>query len=436
MNILMYTLRAIAYMLTDIYSLLLLLLLGVILYTKNIKVVTMQKAVLGDKINSPFELTISQVVMGIFGGTVASIIMAYLGVVFYETSGIYILFLISIILMNWKPRMICFSYSAGILGILSMLNPYISSFMGIDKIKFLDIDIPSMIALVAVLHIVEGLLVMIDGSRGAIPVFSKKGKDIIGGFALKRLWPLPIAFFVLLNSTDILNLGNGSPMPNWWPLLNISIPEKLLMNSVVALVSFYSILGYSSITFTKSKEKKALSSGIFIMAYGIIVLLFAQIAQKNIIIKAISIISMPIIHETMLIIQQYIEVKKDPKYISNRDGIMVLEVIPNSLAENMGIESGDLLLEINNENIKTELDIKEIINRKIIDSIKIKVKKNNGNIKEILRENVYGFNRLGAILIPKAINKDEYILESGERSFANILEKVKEKQDDFKDGDE
>ncbi|QBD85809.1 PDZ domain-containing protein [Clostridium tetani] len=436
MNILMYTLRSIAYMLTDMYSLLLLLLLGVILYTKNIKIIAMQKTVLGDEVNSPFELTISQIVMGIFGGVVASIIMAYLGVIFYETSGIYILFLISILLMSWKPRMICFSYSAAILGILSILNYYIASFMGVEKIKFLDVDIPSMIALVAALHIVEGLLIMVDGSRGAIPIFSKKEEHIIGGFALRRLWPLPIAFFVLLNSTDILNGGNVSPMPNWWPILNTSIPEKMLMNSVVALVSFYGVLGYSSITFTKSKEKKALSSGAFIVAYGIIMLLIAQISGRNTFIKIISIISMPIIHETMLIIQQYMEVKRDPKYISDGEGIMVLDVAPNSLAENMGIESGDLLLEINNENIKSELDIKEVINRKIIDRIKIKVKKDNGNIKELLHENVYEVNRLGAILIPKAIKKDEHILESAGRSFAEILEKIKEKQDDFKDGDE
>ena len=436
MNILMYTLRSIAYMLTDMYSLLLLLLLGVILYTKNIKTVLIQKTVLGDEVNSPFELTISQIVIGIFGGVLASIIMAYFGVIFYETSGIYVLFLISILLMSWKPRKICFSYSAAILGILSMLNSYAASFMGMKKIKFLDIDIPSMIALVAILHIVEGLLVMVDGSRGAIPIFSKKGENIIGGFALRRLWPLPIAFFILLNSIDILSIENGSPMPNWWPILNTSIPEKILMNSVVALVSFYGVLGYNSITFTKSKEKKALSSGIFIMTYGLAMLLFAQISHKNMLIKIISIISMPIFHEIMLIIQQYMEVKKEPKYISNGEGIMVLDVAPNSLAENMGIESGDLLLEINNEYIKTELDIKEIINRKIIDTIKIKVKKNNGNVKELLKENVYGVNKLGAILIPKTINEDKQLLDSVGQSFTEILEKIKEKKDDFKDGDE
>lgn len=436
MNILMHTLRSIAYMLTDMYSLLLLILLGVILYTKNIKTVTMQKTVLGEKVNSPFELTISQIVIGIFGGTVASIIMAYLGVMFYQTSGIYILFLISILLMSWKPRMICFSYSASILGILSILSYYITLFMGVEKIKFLDIDIPSMIALVAVLHIVEGLLIMIDGSRGAIPVFSRRKEQIIGGFALRRLWPLPIAFFVLLNNAELLNSSNNVPMPNWWPILNTTVPEKILMSSVVALVSFYGVLGYNSITFTKSKERKAVSSGLSIMTYGVIMLLIAQISGRNTFIKIISILSMPIIHETMIVLQQYMEIRKEPKYISNDEGIMVLDVAPNSLAANMGIESGDLLLEINNENIKSEWDIKEIINRRIIDSIKIKVRKNNGNIKELLHENAYGVNKLGAILIPKSTKKEENILKPAENTFSEVLKNAKEKQDNFKDGDE
>ena len=55
--------------------------------------------------------------------------------------------------------------------------------------------------LVGVLHIIEGSLVMIDGSRGAIPVFTNRDNKIIGGFALKRYWALPIAILILLSAT-------------------------------------------------------------------------------------------------------------------------------------------------------------------------------------------------------------------------------------------
>ena len=47
--------------------------------------------------------------------------------------------------------------------------------------------------MIAVLHFVEGLLVITDGSRGTVPVFSKREDKIIGGFIMKRYWALPIA---------------------------------------------------------------------------------------------------------------------------------------------------------------------------------------------------------------------------------------------------
>ena len=34
---------------------------------------------------------------------------------------------------------------------------------------------------------------MVDGSRGAIPVFTKREDKIIGGFSFSRYWPIPIA---------------------------------------------------------------------------------------------------------------------------------------------------------------------------------------------------------------------------------------------------
>src|SRR3712207_6882461 len=67
----------------------------------------------------------------------------------------------------------------------------------------------------------------------------------------------------------------------------------------------------------------------------------------------------PILHEGMLYLDTYIELKSKPKYISSEEGLMVLEVAPNSPAKEMGIESGDLLVSVNNTIINSEKEIFE-----------------------------------------------------------------------------
>ena len=65
-----------------------LIVLALVLYFKNKKITGMQKLILGDSVNSTIELTLSQMVLGILGGVLGSIILNSLGVVFNNNSGI------------------------------------------------------------------------------------------------------------------------------------------------------------------------------------------------------------------------------------------------------------------------------------------------------------------------------------------------------------
>ena len=96
MNLIVYTLRSLSYVITEPSLMIILLLLGIVFYTKNRKIVAMQRMIVGERVNSPLELTLSQIVLGIFAGIFASIILTYLGVIFDANSGIEFLFIISI----------------------------------------------------------------------------------------------------------------------------------------------------------------------------------------------------------------------------------------------------------------------------------------------------------------------------------------------------
>ncbi|WP_097027293.1 PDZ domain-containing protein [Clostridium peptidivorans] len=432
MNILIYTLRTLAITLTDPYYIFFLAILVFMLYKRNRKISIMQKMIIGEPLYSPFELTISQLVLGIFAGILASIMMSYLGVIYYGTEAIEILFMTSIFLAIFSPKFICFSYSAAILGALSIILTILYQNAGVGENTFLRVDIPSLIATVAVLHFVEGILIIIDGKKGNIPVFRKVEGEIQGGFAFKRYWTVPVALFIMINTSLIPDLGTTEPMPNWWPIIKTSIPAEMLKKSVVALIPFYAMLGYKSNTFTQTKNQKTLMSGLFVIAYSMALFLVAQLAHINIFFQALAVAFAPVGHEAMLRIQAYFENTMEAKYVS-RNGVMVLEVSPNSIGGALGIKSEDTIVEINEEEVKTEEDISRILNSKP-ESIFFKVRNSRGEIRKTSKHPYQkGKIGLGMLIVPKKVDRPESMRDFENENFSDILDKIK---NDKEDGDE
>lgn len=441
MDILIYTLRSVAYAITDPELVLILIILAFILHSQNRKTVAMQKMIIGEGMNSPLELTISQIVIGIFAGAIGSIILSYLGVAFSENSAIYLIFLISIFFMLWNPKFICFAYSGALLGAISLILDIIAkSYAGtniniagntidIANINVLNIDITSLMTMVAVLHLVEGILVMADGDRGALPVFTNRDNKIIGGFALKRYWALPIALFFIVSKTGSTGLTEQVATPNWWPLLKGTSPISLIKDAALGLFAFYGVIGYNSITFTRNKKEKTFVSGTVLIIYSIALFLLAQISVYGIFYKALVLIFAPLAHELMLYYTRYLEVSGKPKYVSTDEGIMVLEVAPSSPAEEMGIRSGDLLIDVNGRKIENEQDILNA-SKEGSNFISFKLKNAKKEIKEIEYNKLNSNKRLGIVFVPKNIPTDSTIVKLEESKFRDILNKMKDNNND------
>ncbi len=124
--------------LQSFYFIVLLAILAFVLYRKNSKIVLMQKMIIGEKINTTLELTISQIVIGIFAGTLASVIMSYLGITFNNNSSVELIFLASIVFMFFNPRFICFSYSGALIGFISILLNIVSMHFNMSGLDFLE----------------------------------------------------------------------------------------------------------------------------------------------------------------------------------------------------------------------------------------------------------------------------------------------------------
>lgn len=433
MELLIYTLTQVSYAIVEPSYAFVLIMMGIVFYIKNRKTATLEKLIMGENSTSPFELTISQIVMGIFGGVLASMIFTYLGVVFHMNSNIYIVFMISILLMFFNPRFLCLSYSGAVLGVTSILLNIASKFLNNPSLNLLKVDITSLLLLIGVMHVVEGILVILDGKRGAIPVFGGRDRKIVGGFAFKRQWILPVAILMMMEATSGTFIsGEAVATPQWWPIVNHSANKALFETMIIGALPLFAGVGYSSVTFTKSKTAKTLFSGTLIIGFGIFVSTLSIFSNYGLIVQLLLLIITPLAHEAMIAFEKYTERNDEPMYSSNEEGIRILEVAPKSLASTMGLKSGDLILEINDNKITTDEMMFSFLET-IPNYIWMKIKKANGEIREISHTKVSNEGRIGIVIVPRNIPSKSRIMKTEEGNFTDVLNKLRKKEQDDED---
>ena len=104
MDLIVHSLKSIATAIIEPMHLIMLVIFGVIFYFKNVRIVSIQKMTLGEGINTPLELTLSQIILGILAGAIGSIILSVLGVTFSENSGVEFILMISILSLFYKKK--------------------------------------------------------------------------------------------------------------------------------------------------------------------------------------------------------------------------------------------------------------------------------------------------------------------------------------------
>lgn len=421
MELILYTLRTVAYAIVEPMHIFMLVILGIMFYTKNKRISIMQKMTIGEMINSPLELTLSQIALGIIAGAIVSVILSMLGIIFNENSGIEVMFMISILLLFIKKRFICFSYSGAVLGAISILSSSLASVTNTSS--YINVNILALMTFVGIMHILEGILVIFDGGRGAIPVFSNRDEKIVGGFAYNRYWALPVAIFIAITSNISTAVTSSVVTPDWWPIINKSQALLMLSSSIISAIPLYGVLSYNSVSFTKRKNVKPVYSGVGILIYGIILTLVSQLAQFGIIGQIVVVIFAPLGHELMIKIQNKIEKSGQYIYFTDDNGVSVLEVAPTSPAYESGIRRGDKILEVNGEKVLSEVEIFKAV-RENFNEISFKVKKITGEIVDlsILPKN----KKVGMLLVPRMVKVDNTISVDND-DFKKVLDEMKKK---------
>ncbi|HHW57245.1 MAG TPA: PDZ domain-containing protein [Clostridia bacterium] len=374
--------------------------------------IAIEREIMGQEQEPMKELVLDSVFYGVIAAIIGSLLMVFLGIII-ENIGLQYVWPLAILLMLINPRYICFSYAGGIISLSSL-------FFGLPKIS-----VPALMSIVGILHLMESLLIYIDGARNPTPIFVRlQDGRIAGGFTMQKFWPIPFAALTI--ATGMMVTGDVINMPDWWPIIK---PEVIDLNNVIFLIMpAMAALGYGDLALTQPPEEKARISSRRLFFFSAVLILFAVLGIYIRIFQYFAAIFAPVGHELLIIIGQKEERENPPIFVAPEVGVMILATAKGSPARQMGIKPGDVILQINSIPIREPDDIIRILNVHPT-VIWITVRDLDGNYTNYEYRDPQGILGLGILVVPKTssmvyeINEDGMILRRLKEIFKNLFKK-------------
>ncbi len=330
--------------------------MGLILLQYN-RIRQMEERLFGQPYNQIWDQVLPSVLLGVGGGLLASFILVILGFSLDQV-GIPLMLGFAFLLLLINPRFLCFAYSIGILALVVFLSRGLVFLFPelADNVVFsslVDIYLPNLLVLVAVLHLTEALLIYLGGHWGSTPVFFRSPRgNMTGGFTLQRFWPVPLVIMVALVEPEATTMPTVS-MPDWWPILEPHLdpgPGKMLIYTLLPVAA---ALGYGDMALSSSPREKSIASAKYLALYSIVLLLLALAAVMHHSLLLLAVIFSPLGHEAVVHLGHQRELKMQPRYAPPPDyGVKVLAVFPDSPAERAGLQSEDLIREVNRNRVE------------------------------------------------------------------------------------
>lgn len=279
---------------------------------------------------------------GLAGGFVGSLVLIFIGVTL-SGAGLAYLWPLAILLMLINARFLCFAYAGGILSLSHLL------------FGFPQVNVPQVLALVAILHMVESALIWASGHLGAVPSFFKDSAGrVLGGFTLQKFWPIPIVALIVVGHAA---MPQGINMPEWWPLIKPPENSGNMENLIYALFPVVAGLGYGDLAIARNPVKKSRRSAINLFLYSITLLVLSVLAQHSLLTALVAALFSPLGHELVIHIGKQMEFRGRPLYVPSTKGIRVLDALPGTAAWQAGIRSGDILVAINGTPTRSKTDL-------------------------------------------------------------------------------
>ncbi|PWK12990.1 PDZ domain-containing protein [Tumebacillus permanentifrigoris] len=320
----------------------------------------MERRMFGVRASSLTDQVLRSILYGVGGGLLATLLMTALGVVLSPVDMTYV-WIVALALAVVNVRYTCFAYAGGLLSFASLVLNALPTLMtgptwvlGIyDDLRHLHV--PDLMALVAILHLIEAILVRLNGAHAPLPVFvpGKRGR-LVGGFVLQKFWVIPMAAFV------VTGVPNSLDTPSWWPLMSLT---GLGLGAGLQIIPVPAILGYSGAALTKTPQRTAKQTARYLAAYSLVLLGLAVGSSYWAPLAWVAALFCPIVHELLILWEMREEQSGHPIYVKPLQGLKILSILPNSPAQEMGLLSGETILKVNGTPVNTPYDLHFALNQ-------------------------------------------------------------------------
>lgn len=273
-------------------------------------------------------------------GLLLSTIMLGVGFVFsYET--IYLINIIIIMLsITCRYTLLSPSYTLGLTYLMMLLLPSVLTYQSfLPKNLFSHNNFTGIVILLGLLLLGEAFLLSRTKRNKTLPNLVKSKRGIwIGQHHLRKIAVLPLLFLVPYGAIE--------PFFPDWPYLNIGSSSYSVM-----MIPF--VIGFDHPIKGNMPEQAAKQLSRSIGFLGIVVLLIAIGSYYIPMLSIISVILAIIGREYIVYKLRMQNENNVPYFTSLNQGLKVLSIIPNTPADRLNILVGEIIIRVNDQQIKT-----------------------------------------------------------------------------------
>lgn len=286
--------------------------------------------------NAMYELPTS-LFAGITIGILLSVVLAGVGLVLPKMGLAAIALWTILFAITFQYRYLSAAYSVGI-AMLLLLFPNVLTKVGEVAPYLTDVKenyLSSLAILLALLLFTEGYFIMKYSSSSTPRLVKAKRGLLIGMHRSKRLWIIPL--FVLIPGDGI------QTFLSWWPVISVNTHTFSLF-----LVPF--TIGFSMKVKGMLPSQAIMFTGrqVTLLSFLVLALAIASIWLPGLAVAAAGI---AILGRISITIREKIEDEKPLPYFSQKtNGLMILDILPNSVGIEMGMRVGEIITKVNGVN--------------------------------------------------------------------------------------
>lgn len=254
---------------------------------------------------------------------------------------------------------------------------------------------PSMVVILGLLLLAEGILIFKNASKGSSPKLAKsKRGQVVGVHEVKRLWMVPL--FLLIP-------GNALHLPfDWWPVFHLGTKEYSLIFVPFAIGFHQQIKGMLPKVAIQLHGRRVIILGALISLLSVVGYWYPLI---SIVVAALAVIG-----RELLALFAYLKDDSMTSYFSKKNnGVMIIGVIPESPASKMGLQVGEIISKANGVVVRDEQTFYEALQKNRA-HCKLEVFDTKGEIRFVQRALYEGdHHELGVLFVQDERKYDEKI---------------------------